>query len=238
MANSLSTYRFSRYYKQLDPLIKDKRTQAYWLVILSLLTISFFGIFAVRPTLKTISTLRRQIVDLSLLDTQLEEKINALIDAQDSFVEIEPLLPLVYSLLPQNADFPRLLRHLELLADDNSASISSIQVEPVSIYTSVDSEVIADIETEEIETDVDTQIPNDPTTPLVINFTIKGSYTDIINFLSQMAKVDRIISVDTLNLTQDTSIPNLLSLNVKAQALYFPETSKSSIDNEVDTESQ
>lgn len=238
MTNTLSGYRFSRYYRQLDPLIKDKRTRAYWLVILSLLTISFFGIFAVRPTLKTISTLRRQIDDLTLLDTQLEEKINALIDAQESYMEIEPLLPLVYSLLPQNADFPRLLRHLELLADDNNASISSIQVEPVSIYSSNESEVAVEIIPEEIETDEDTQTPKDPTMPLVVNFTVKGNYTDIINFLTRLTKIDRIISIETLNLTQDTSSSSLLSLNVKANALYFLEKSNLSSNIQIDTESQ
>lgn len=238
MTNTLSGYRFSRYYRQLDPLIKDKRTRAYWLVILSLLTISFFGIFAVRPTLKTISTLRRQIDDLTLLDTQLEEKINTLIDAQESYMEVEPLLPLVYSLLPQNADFPRLLRHLELLADDNNASISSIQVEPVSIYSSDESEVAVEIMPEEIEADEDTQTPKDPTMPLVVNFTVKGNYTDIINFLTRLTKIDRIISIETLNLTQDTSSSSLLSLNVKANALYFFEKSNLSSNIQVDTESQ
>ena len=69
-------------YQSVSQSFKRKKTQAYTMFILSLFTISFFSIFAIRPTLKTVTSLHREIEDLEKIDEKLTTKINQLISAQ------------------------------------------------------------------------------------------------------------------------------------------------------------
>lgn len=221
----LPNYRFSRYYKRLDPLIKNRRNQAYTLVVLSLLTISFFGFFAVRPTLKTIASLRKQIEDRTLLNTQLEEKINALINAQENYQQIEARLPLVYSLLPHKAEFPRLLRHLELLADSNNATISSIQFEPVVVYAK-DGVIVDATDSSELEQKDESTAIADPATPIPFTLSVKGTYEELMSFLRQLTQLERIITLEAMDLTLENTgaaAENMLTLSIKAKAYYLPQ---------------
>src|SRR3989344_478177 len=109
------TSRYHRYSQKIAPLFKEKRIQAYTMITLSLFTISFFGSLAIRPTLGTIITLQKQIQDRTIVNQKLEEKINALIQAQTSYQAIEADLPTIYGLLPEKPDVTSLLLKIEAL---------------------------------------------------------------------------------------------------------------------------
>ena len=146
-------HRYYKYYQKLEPAFKNRKTQAYLMAVLSLMTISFFGFFAIRPTLKTIAVLQRQIIDRKTLNEKLDEKINALILAQDEYRLIEADLPLIYTLLPEKPEFPLLMRLLENLTIQNSATISGIQFDPIVLYEKSLPETETDTETKDTAAD-------------------------------------------------------------------------------------
>lgn len=197
-------------------MVKNRKTQAYVMVVLSLLTISFFGFFAVRPTLRTISQLERQIQDRSDLNDQLDKKINALIQAQESYQAIEPQLPLLYSLLPEQPEFPLLLRHLETLAQTNEATISSIQFEPIVL--------LGEKPTATGEDDKATKNTASVTIPLYFTLAVNGDYTHLIAFLTQLTQLDRIVTIQSVQFTGGkggTGVASL-GLGVGSSAFYYP----------------
>lgn len=214
---------YRRYYQNIAPILKNRKTQAYTMVILSLFAISFFGFFAIRPTLKTIATLQKQIEDRSLVDQKLEDKINALIAAQEEYRRAEPILPAIYGLLPEKAEITSLLIQLENLVDNRSSTVSAISFEPIVLYGEEPVPVA----------------PNNPATgeslqnvlsshtaaPSAFSFsvTFSGPYRELVNILSRLTKLDRIVTINSaeFSLASSQTAISQLTVNMKTQAYYF-----------------
>src|SRR3989344_9056324 len=84
---------------RFKPFIADKKKNTYLTAILSLLTLSFFGVFAIKPTLTTAVSLHRDIQDLKALNAQYEEKITSIIKGQSAYEQIRDDIPLFYATL-------------------------------------------------------------------------------------------------------------------------------------------
>ncbi len=220
MSHSSSWYR--RYYQSISPMIKDHRTQAYTMVVLSLLTMSFFGFFAIRPTLKTIAVLQKQIEDRSFVDKKLEEKINSLIEAQDEYHRVEPLIPAIYSFLPEKPDLTSLLIKLEDLISSGSAAISNVSFDSLVLY-GVQSGAPEPVKNPQAQTDVlgDTVIS---ATPFAFSITFSGSYRDLVSVLSRLTKLDRVVTIDSagFQVAAAASGSSQLTVDLHSNGYYFP----------------
>ena len=67
--------RYKRYYLSMEPVLTKPVNQAYTAIIFSFLAVSLFGWYAIRPTVQTIVTLKREIADKTVLNKQMEDKI-------------------------------------------------------------------------------------------------------------------------------------------------------------------
>src|SRR3989338_4873409 len=110
-------------YRKLTPLIKNKKTSSYLSLILSLFSISFFGIFAIRPTLITAVTLNKSVADLKKLDIEYENKISNIITAQSQYEKIRGDIPAIDQALPKDAAFNQLANALEKFAETSNVII-------------------------------------------------------------------------------------------------------------------
>lgn len=217
-------HRYRRYYQRLEPLFKSPQAQAYTMVILSLFTIAFFGIFAIRPTLKTIAALQRKIGDNTEVDQKLEEKINALIQAQDTYQRMEPDLPLIYSLLPDKPEFPSLFRRIENLAIDHDATISAIQFDPIVLYakssntSATPTGAAADTTTTSAPTAAATQ-----TTPMFFSLVFGGNYEKLLELLDRLTKLDRLITIQSVGLSPAGTAggSSTLTVTIQSRAYYY-----------------
>ncbi len=204
-------HRYKRYFKNVEPIFKTTKVQAYFMVILTLFTLSFFGISAIRPTLKTIASLQRKIDDSSQVNAKLEEKINNLIAAQEEYQRIEPDLPLIYSLLPEKPEFPSLLRKIENLTIENEATISGIQFDPIILYGT------STTVTEKSNT------TGTMSTPLFFSLTFIGTYPNLLKLLEYITSLDRLITIDSVDLTLNNEEGTISTLNIAilSRAYYY-----------------
>ena len=85
---------------RFKPFIADKKKNTYLTAILSLLTMSFFGVFAIKPTITTAVSLTRDIGDLQALNEQYEQKITTIIKGQSEYEKIRDDIPLINMTLP------------------------------------------------------------------------------------------------------------------------------------------
>src|SRR5437762_11759734 len=92
--------KYRRYYQSLTPNLDKPENRAYTAIIFSFLVVSLFGWYAIRPTMQTIFTLKREIADNTEINIQMENKISALIEAQAGYQEVEPKIPIVNQALP------------------------------------------------------------------------------------------------------------------------------------------
>ena len=79
-----------------------QRATAYLYVIFSLLAFSFFGIFAIGPTVTTISDLNKKYNEEKIALKELQQKNEALKSLSAQYVEIQPDLTLIDSAIPQS----------------------------------------------------------------------------------------------------------------------------------------
>src|SRR3990170_4743668 len=96
----------SRINKKLAPTFKNKKTVSYFTISLSLFSLSFFGLFAIRPTLITAVSLIKEVNNLKTLNLQYENKISDIIRAQAEYEKVRDKINLVNIALPQTSEFP------------------------------------------------------------------------------------------------------------------------------------
>ncbi len=88
----------------------------------TLVLISFFIFFAIRPTVLIISGLVGDIKSKEVLSQQMRRKINSIVEAQDNFSKLQEKYRLIESALPNNYRFSQVAGQVYSLAKNNSSS--------------------------------------------------------------------------------------------------------------------
>lgn len=194
-------YRYRRYISGVKSLYKKKKARVYTSIILSILTIAFFGFFAIRPTLVTIGGLLKEIKDKKAVVTQMDQKIDNLTKAQANYTRIKNDLDLVNESLPIDPDLPILIKQLESLARLSSVAIDSVRFEKTNLQ--------GEIETEGNQT-------------VGFSLALVGNYENLKEFLNSLDTLRRIISVESFAFTSKKEKEiNLLVLTINAKAHYL-----------------
>lgn len=216
--------RYYRYSRQIAPLFKEKKIQAYTLIILSLFTISFFGFLAIRPTLGTIITLKKQIQDRTIVNSKLEDKINALIQAQSNYQQIESDIPIIYTLLPQKPDITSLLLKIEAITAESEAIISALTFDRVELMANptvinTAPETAPNTQENVLAAEVET----DTTIPISFTITFSGTYDELKIILAKLGALNRIVTIKNadLNISANNEVSSL-TLDMQTAAHYFP----------------
>ncbi len=197
----------SRYFTFIKPLIdkqilKNRIVRSYASYIFSLITIIILIIFAIRPTLVTISNLQKNIeTNQQVLDT-LNLKAKNLSQGQRNYQTLDAnVKSKIRQSVPYSPDITTLIRSLEL-ATPPQASISAIQVQPIVVYDS-------------------TQIVG--THPILgeVEFTynIAGEYNQITTAITNLSKLPRLISITNLTINRQQEGPTTLSVTGKGYYL-------------------
>ena len=167
-----------------------KRVKAYTMLILSLFTISFFGFFALKPTLSTIASLNRQIEDNREIDQKLSKKINQLVAAQAEYEVIAPFIPKIKKALPEKPEYIGLLNDLESIRTVGSATISGISIDSVKIESK---------------------------SPGLISISVgaQGSYIPLEDLVEKTLSNERLMVILSLNMSREKKLENTESLKFK-----------------------
>jgi Tfp pilus assembly protein PilO len=192
-------------YLQLLPDFKEEKARKFITLILTLLTLSFFGIFAIGPTLSTISKLQKELEDNRLVENKLKQKINNLSVLQQKYADLQGSLQDVYDTVPKTPEVAVFIGQIEKLTQDNNVNITNLQtfqVEAVSKGNNVLKRYSS----------------------FNFNLSIEGDYENISSFLDQLTNMQRIVSLDTLSINNiyDRQKGAILRLSIKGTA-YFKE---------------
>jgi len=102
----------------------------YKTVSFILLTVAFFGIFAIRPAISLIFTLQKEKSDYEKINTTLETKIQEIIYTQSQFMTLINNKNLVEEALPSDHQIEKTEEVLTRGPDFSSFSIDKIQILP------------------------------------------------------------------------------------------------------------
>jgi len=201
--------KYRRYYRQIEPIIAKTKHKTYVTTVLSLLSISLFAWYAIRPTLQTIILLRREISDMTEIDKQMEEKITSLIEAQSTYSNIEHRMALIDQALPRTPKAVILAAQMQIIVNETQASLSALRVASTPL------EVTETVSIPDEESDALKKIP--------ISITLTGSFNQMMSFIELLLGHRRLTTINTVflepestssNKSLQTTAPLLLSLNV------------------------
>ncbi len=178
--------RYQRYYQSLAPPPPVRR--AYTAIIFSFLVISLFGWYAIRPTIQTILTLKREIIDKTEIDKKMEDKISALIEAQAAYQNIEPDLPLLDDALPVMSDAPRAAWQIQSLSTDSHVTLTNMSIMTVPL-------------TGDTGPGVQQKPASGTPVSFPISVSVTGGYTDVKQFIQGIYNLRRVIQIDSMLFT-------------------------------------
>lgn len=98
----------------------------------------FLAVFAIKPTILTMSSLIKEIENKQKLEKQLTQKIAALQTAQTEYLSIENLLPILDEAIPSTPEIMKSAKIIEKIATDNKVIIRSLSVLELPQNDSVD----------------------------------------------------------------------------------------------------
>lgn len=189
--------RYRRYYRRLQGLYQKPPVRDFTFLVLSLLTVAFFGFFAIKPSLKTIGELVKEIGDKRMASEKLEQKINALSAAQQEYALVQPDLPLVLSVLPKDSDFSQLAKEIEYLASKNNLLLLSLRIQQASLFGGPEKKELISLD---------------------FDLNLSGDYLSLKNFLANLERLDRLVKIEALSFAKK----EMLSLVITAKAYYLP----------------
>lgn len=187
-------------YSEMFSNLKGERTQKFITIVLTLITLSLFGLFAINPTLSTIAKLQKELSDSEFVHQQLQIKINNLSLLQQQYSKIENDLPVIYSAIPQNPDVPILIAKIQEIAQNSNIKLNNLENFQVELFKQ--------------------NLAKEKYYSYSFSFEGRGSKGNIENFIEEIVNIDRIIDLDLVSVNKTTNPDGSLRLNIQGIAYY------------------
>lgn len=203
---------YRSYINTVRGLYEQPTTQTSTALIFTLLTIAFFGLAAIRPTLATISELQAELKEKKVMETELTDKINTLSQLQQEFQDHEDSLEVFDTVIPHQQDLDRLLLEVEYLAAINQTPLRNIRLVDVTTFG-------------EAKTVQDEEEDLGPFESLAFSVTANGSYDQLMDLLKVYDSFDRYVMIESMSFSQPTEedADYELSMNVTMR-VYWSQT--------------
>lgn len=173
--------RYTAYFLSVQNAYKGRADLKMFLeILLSLVTISIFGVFALRPTILTIAGLYQEIKTKKETLSQMDSKITSLQSAQNTLNEQSAILPILETSIPTDPKPEDFIRQIRGLANKDSVSISGFSIEKVTLKGEATSE---------------------GTGAMSFSGAVAGNYTNLLTFLQDLENLRMPVSISLFNLS-------------------------------------
>ncbi len=126
--------------KNISKSILIKNSIDYVYIIFFLLIFSVFIIFAIKPSLSTAFSLRKEESDLKKIDKIYEEKISNIILIQTQTEANRDNLPLFSQSIPEKPEVNKIVEDIKKIADKNSLTVNKASIVDINL-SSTDQEL-------------------------------------------------------------------------------------------------
>lgn len=200
-----------RYTQDLRRYYRLPSVQVSLALVLSLFVMAIFIVFALRPTILSITTLQKTIEESKKTLTQLDAKVKSLQVASSQLEVLKPALPAINVSIPnEGAMYAPLTQTLESLAVQSGVKIESETLGPTLLF----SRILAPFK------------PDKKQSVVALAFTarVSGSYPAINQFLTKLLSMERIVALDSATITREVASKTTsagVSLNISGNAYYL-----------------
>jgi Tfp pilus assembly protein PilO len=169
---------YTKKYPEIFKIQERRSFIAYFYVTLTLITLSLFGVFAIMPTLTTISNLRKQYSDNELVYENLKTKLQNIEALEGQYQGLLPQIQKLDKAIPASPEIPTLVRQIETLAELHSLSIITIEIGTIEVFP--------------------TTQKNPPVYSYTIQMNLQGNETSVNSFIEEAINFERIMGIDSI----------------------------------------
>lgn len=160
------------------PYLSHERSQKFMSIALTLIALSFFGLFAISPTISTILKLRKELVDSQFVYDSLDSKIRNLSELRRQYADLQDDLPVIMDALPKEPNASLLFAQIQSAAQQSNVKIKKL-------------------ENFEVEVLRNNNGVGKPYYSYTFSISGTGTFENIHNFVSTIESMQRIINVET-----------------------------------------
>lgn len=185
--------------ENLKTYLGEQRTQKFLSIFLTLIALSFFGIFAIKPTVSTIAKLQKEVSDSEFVYRELDSKIKNLSILKKQYASLQNDLPIITDAIPAEPNVHLLFAQIQTVARDSNVKIKKLQNFEVEVlkndkssskqYYSYSFSVVGD-----------------------------GSFQNINNFTQSITNMQRITDIDVFSITNQGG--QSLGFNIQGVAFF------------------
>lgn len=185
------------------PNFKERKTRAFSTIILTLIALILFGLFAINPTLSTITQLKKQIEDNTELLAKLKEKNANLGTLTQKYSSLQNDLIYVNQAIPAKPSVPFFIGQLQAIAKNSGVTITRLQALEVELARS------------QIRPKLDNY------SSLAYSLDAKGSYDGIVSFFNTLTNFDRIVTIDSISVNNESFTQKTLTVSIRAKTYFM-----------------
>lgn len=200
MQNNFKDIIKTKYFPAL-PYLNQERSQKFFGIVLTLFALSFFGFFAINPTISTILKLQKELSDNEFILSQLDSKIKNISKLREEYVSLHNNLPTVTDAIAMQPDVHLLFAQIQSIARESNVAIKNLR----------------NFEVEVLKNDKRKEKKY-----YAYSFSIAGSssFENISNFISAITNMQRIVDMDMFTIN-NTAEKNTGSLGFGIQGTAF-----------------
>jgi len=181
---------------KLTKIIFSKKTSDYTFSVLFLLIFSMFIIFAIRPSLTTAASLKKEEKDLLKIDALYESKIMNIALVQSQIEENRDSLFLLNEAISEHPQVNKMIEDVKNIADENSLYIKKASIADVNLLKNQKS-------VDKISMIIEGSI----------NFNDLVKFTEALKTQRRLKTVDRMIISRDLESTESSQLKVILTIN-------------------------
>lgn len=203
---------YRRYFRQLtDAYAKTPALRASLEFLLTLFAISFFALFALRPTINTIAELWANINSQKEIKGRLEQKIRDLAVSQEIWKTEQKRMEILDQALPKTPRPDGYIKQIESLASGRGLVLSFLKVDEVALRG-------------EVEKQGEKKTKGQKTEIIAVSLSLSGAYTALLGFLEDLENLRR--PTDTVSFSFSTTKglapgQTVILLTVANEAPYY-----------------
>ncbi len=184
------------------PYLTPEGSQKFFGIVLTLCALSFFGFFAIKPTVSTILKLQKELSDSQQVLNQMETKIKNLTELRKQYFNLQGDIPIVTSAITIQPDAPVLFAQIKSIAQTSSVIIKKLQ----------------NFEVEVLRND---KSANKNYYSYSFAIAGSGSFENISKFMQILTNMERVINIDIFSINNITDQKSeSLGFDVKGIAFF------------------
>ncbi|RLC32718.1 hypothetical protein DRH13_01255 [Candidatus Woesebacteria bacterium] len=183
--------RYRSYFLNIVNIYKQRRDLKVFLeLLLTLATVSFFAVFALKPTLLTVIELLKEIETKEETVEKMNTKIQNLQQAQVLYLQEEAKIVLLATAIPDNPAPDLFVRQIEGLATSYPVNLLGVTIGEVTLLG----------EEREVRSRDERQPLPEDSKGITFSISIAGNYQELVNFLAALENMRRPVKIDAVNI--------------------------------------